>query len=252
MKKPTGTSSGVELPLAVVLVSTRNPLNIGAAARAMANFGFSDLRVVEPYDVAFREARSAVGAAPLLAAAREFESVGAAVADCRLVVGTTALGHRELQHPLRRLEYGARLMRSRMAEGRVALLFGSEKFGLSNQDLAHCHWLLRVSTASMDLSMNLGQAVAVCLYELVRERRAARLQPARLKPAAAGDLEQINGMLLDVLGRSGYINRKTAASTEEKVRRLVRRLAISDRDAGVLLGMVRQILWKLRADAENG
>src|SRR5439155_3763320 len=96
--------------LRVVLVSTRNPLNIGAAARAMANFGFSQLRVVNPYDVAFREARSAVGAAPLLQRAEEFDCVGDAVADCRLVVGTTSVGHRELQHPIRRLEFGARLM----------------------------------------------------------------------------------------------------------------------------------------------
>ena len=92
------------------MVATRNPLNIGASARAMANFGFSRLRVVNPYDVAFREARSAVGAAPLLQAAEEFRSVADAVADCELVVGTTSVGHRELQHPLRRLEYGARLI----------------------------------------------------------------------------------------------------------------------------------------------
>src|ERR1039457_5543999 len=82
--------------LRVVLVATRNPLNIGAAARAMANFGFARLRVVKPYDVAFREARSAVGAAPLLARAEEFSSVADAVADATLVVGTTSLGHREL------------------------------------------------------------------------------------------------------------------------------------------------------------
>src|SRR5213080_3895924 len=112
------------MPLAVVLVSTRNPLNIGAAARAMANFGFSKLRVVKPYDVAFREARSAVGAAPLLAQAEEFPSVGEAVADCLLVVGTTSVGHRELQHPIRRLEYGARLILRAAANAPAALLFG--------------------------------------------------------------------------------------------------------------------------------
>src|SRR2546423_283960 len=127
--------------LRVVLVSTRNPLNIGAAARAMANFGFSCLRVVNPYEVAFREARSAVGAAPLLAKAQEFEPVGEAVADCRLVVGTTNAGRRELQHSIRRLEYGARLISRALAAGPVALLFGSEKYGLSNHDMSHCHWL---------------------------------------------------------------------------------------------------------------
>ena len=80
--------------LRVVLVATRNPLNLGAAARAMSNFGFAHLRVVNPYDVAFREARSAVGAAALLADAEEFTSVADAVADCTLVVGTTAVRHR--------------------------------------------------------------------------------------------------------------------------------------------------------------
>ena len=94
--------------LRVVLVATRNPLNIGAAARAMSNFGVRRLRVVNPYEAAFREARSAVGASGLLAKAEQYESVAEAVADCRLVVGTTAAGRRELQHRLRRLDDGAR------------------------------------------------------------------------------------------------------------------------------------------------
>ena len=84
--------------LRVVLVAARNPLNIGAAARAMSNFGVRRLRVVNPYEVAFREARSAVGAAELLAKAEEYENVAEAVADCSLVVGTTAAAGRELQH----------------------------------------------------------------------------------------------------------------------------------------------------------
>jgi len=156
----------------VVLVETRNPLNIGAAARAMANFGFSRLRVVNPYDVAFREARSAVGAAPLLRAAEEFSTLADAVGDCRLVVGTTSVGHRELHHPIRRLEYGGRLILRALPRAPVALLFGCEKFGLSNDDLSHCHWLMRIPTVDADLSMNLGQAVALCLYELARDPKA--------------------------------------------------------------------------------
>src|ERR1035438_660883 len=120
--------------LRVVMVSTRNPLNIGAAARAMANFGFPRLRVVSPYDVAFREARSAVGAAPLLQKAEDYATLASAIADCRLVVGTTSIGHRGLQHPMRRLEYGARLIKRALAQAPVALLFGSEKFGLSRSE----------------------------------------------------------------------------------------------------------------------
>ncbi|HUI56970.1 MAG TPA: RNA methyltransferase [Bryobacteraceae bacterium] len=231
--------------LRVVLVSTRNPLNIGAAARAMANFGFAQLRVVNPYDVAFREARSAVGAAPLLEAAEEHSNLADAIADCRLVVGTTSVGHRELHHPIRRLEYGARLIRRALARAPVALLFGSEKSGLSNQDLSHCHWLLRIPTAEATPSMNLGQAVALCVYELARDPKAVNARPARIAAATAAENEQITTMLLEALNASGYLNPVTAGSTEEKIRRLVRRLEIASRDAPVLLGMLRQILWKL-------
>jgi tRNA/rRNA methyltransferase len=229
----------------VVLVETRNPLNIGAAARAMANFGFARLRVIKPYDVAFREARSAVGAAPLLAAAEECASVAEAVADCRLVVGTTSVGHRGLLHPLRRLEYGGRLIKRALAEAPAALLFGSEKFGLSNDDLSHCHWLMRIPTMDADLSMNLGQAVALCLYELARNPRAASVEPGKRRPATAGELEQITALLMEALRKSGYVNPRTAASTGEKTRRMIRRLSPIAHDAPVLLGMLRQILWRL-------
>lgn len=227
------------------MVATRNPVNLGAAARAMANFGFARLRVVNPYEVAFREARSAVGAAPLLRQAEEYRTLDEAVADCRLVVGTTSVGHRELQHSLRRLEYGARLIRKATAAGPVALLFGSEKFGLSNEDLGHCQWLMRIPTVSQNLSMNLGQAVALCLYELVRDPKAATARSDKIKPALAAENEQITALLLHALRVSGYVNPVTLSSTEEKVRRLVRRLNIAGRDAPVLLGMLRQILWKL-------
>ena len=232
--------------LRVVLVATRNPLNIGAAARAMSNFGFLQLRLVTPYPVAFRESRSAVGAAALLARAEEYQSVAEAVADCALVVGTTAIHDRELRHPLRRLEQGARLIRKQLATGRVALVFGSEKRGLSNRDLSHCHWLMRVPTREEHSSMNLGQAVAVCLYELVRETKAVR-SAGRLQRATAGEMERITSMLFDALRASGYISPRTAVSAHEKLRRLVRRLGLQVGDAEVWLGMLRQIVWKLQS-----
>lgn len=233
--------------LRVVLVATRNPLNLGAAARAMSNFGFAHLRVVNPYALAFREARSAVGASAVLANAEEYTSVADAVADCALVVGTTAVRHRELQHPVRQLSTGARLIRKQLASGRVAILFGSEKVGLSNQDLSHCHWLMRIPTCERNISMNLGQAVAVCLYELVRAADKA-VKAERVARAKAGELERITALLLDALQLSGYVNPIATAPTEEKVRRMVRRLNLQPADAEVLLGMLRQIVWKLRVD----
>lgn len=236
--------------LRVLLVDSRNPLNLGAAARAMSNFGALRLRVVNPYDLAFREARSAVGATRLLADAEEFKSVAEAVADCGLVVGTTAIRHRELQHPLRRLDEGASLIRQQLASSPVALVFGSEKFGLSNDDLAHCHWLMHIPTREEHISMNLGQAVAVTLYELVREAKVADAKvldaPDLSESANAGELERITTVLLEALTISGYVNPVTASTTEDKARRMVRRMNLSARDAEVYLGMLRQVLWKLR------
>jgi tRNA/rRNA methyltransferase len=238
--------------LRVVLVNPRNPLNIGAAARAMSNFGFFHLRVVNPYELAFREARSAVGAEPLLARAEEFKTVAEAVEDCTLVVGTTAVGPRQLQHPIRRLERAASLIRKRLVASRVALLFGSEKRGLSNEDLSHCHWLLRIPTREEHRSMNLGQAVAVCLYELARNPQAVS-KPEKHLAATAADLERLTSLLLDALSSSGYLKsspggsgkKRSAAPTEEKIRRLVRRLHLSATDAELTLGILRQIFWKL-------
>ena len=229
--------------LRVVLCQPRNPLNIGAAARAISNFGFRHLRVVNPYDPAFREAVSAVGGAPVLASAELHTDVADAVRDCTLVAGTTAIGHRELQHPLLTLADAAPLIRGN--NGPVALLFGSEKFGLSNEEMAYCHHLIHIPTSPQTPSMNLGQAVAVCLYELIREP-AAGVLPHGPKPVAGSDAEQITRMLLEVLGESGYTNRIVATSIELKVRRFVRRIRLTGRDAPLVLGILRQILWKFR------
>lgn len=232
--------------LRVVLVAPRNPLNIGAAARAMSNFGVFRLRVVNPYDVAFREARSAVGASGLLAKAKVYENVAEAVGDCRLVVGTTAVGHRELQHRLKVLEKGAQVIRKELRAGPVALLFGSERFGLSNEELSHCHWLMRIPTREEHGTMNLGQAVAVCLYEMVRGTKAApaKTTDAKITVATSAAMERLTGILLEVLRESGYVNPRTVAA-EEKLRRLVRRMKLNPNDAEVLVGMMRQIAWKI-------
>ena len=228
--------------LRVVLVASRNPLNIGAAARAMHNFGGGRLRLVNPYDVAFREARSAVNASDILQQAEQFRTLDEAIADCVLVVGTTALRRRERQHPVSPLESGGRVIRARLKSETVGLLFGSEKFGLSNEDMSHCHWLMRVGTED---SMNLGQAVAVCLYEITRRKSVAKAEPRRA--ASAQDLERLTQLAAQVLEESGYVH---SASTEAKIRRLIRRLSLPARDAEVWLGMFRQIHWKLTQKQE--
>lgn len=222
----------------------------------MSNFGFHHLRVVNPYDVAFQGARSAVDATEVLTNAEKYETVAEAVADCSLVVGTTAVGHRDLQHSLKRLEVGAPLIRAHLfsaaasasASGACALLFGSEKFGLSNQDMSHCHWLLHIAMREEHVSMNLGQAVAVCLYELARDPDAVA-EPEKGSPASAAEVERITETLFTALRASGYPKLNTSDSFEGAVRRLVRRLHLQSGDAEFLLGMLRQMVWKMTKGA---
>ncbi len=212
----------------------------------MTNFGAHRLRLVNPFAEGFREARSAVGASHLLKTAEEFKSVAEAVADCALVVGTTAVRNRALQQPVRHLDEPAGIMiRQQLQTGRVALLFGSEKIGLTNKDFSHCHWLLNIPTKEQNISMNLGQAVAVCLYELAR---GTSLPPPKeeIELASAGQTEQITEGLLEALRISGYVKPGTDAMFEKKARWLVLRFGLEAYDAKLLLGMVRQIVWKLR------
>jgi TrmH family RNA methyltransferase len=236
----------VPAPTRIVLVSPRNPLNIGAVARAMSNFGFTSLRLVNPYEAAFKEARSAVNAHYILDQAEVFDSVGAAVADCSLVAGTTALGNRDLHVPLYRLEAGAEIIRNQAADSPVALLFGSEKFGLSNEDMSYCHWLLRIPTRAEHGSMNLGQAVAICLYELRRSEIETTSRFEEPPVAVGADFNRITNLLLEVLASSGYVHESVSTSTELKIRRLVRRLKLPAADAETWLGILRQILWKVK------
>jgi tRNA/rRNA methyltransferase len=237
--------------IVVVLVRARNSNNIGAAARAMHDFGFRHLRIVTEYAPPLETARSAVDASRVLADAGTFASVAEAVADCTLVVGTTAVGERALEHRLEALATagGKILSEAGRTGGRVALLFGSEKTGLSNEELSHCHWLLTIPMYEHEEmrhpSMNLGQAVAVCLYELVRnpEQRSN----LGLREAARGeDVERFLGLFREVLEEAGYMQRYPANARETQLRRLVLRMGLTAEDVPVWMGVMRQMLWKSR------
>ena len=265
--------------IAVVLGRARNPGNIGAVARAMQDFGFGRLRVVNEFRVPFEGARSAVDAGAVLLAAEEFGTVAEAVGDCDLGVGTTAGGERVIAQPVLTLPEasgrigavlagsgvsgaGSGAFRAR-AGARVALLFGSEKTGLSNEELSHCHWLLTIpmqerAAGERHLSMNLGQATAVCLYELVREAggpgtdapglvaaEALALAAGALAPAA--ETERLGALLGEMLDETEYRRHHPANSDDAAVRRLVLRMGLSGTDAQVWMGIVRQVLWRLRS-----
>jgi tRNA/rRNA methyltransferase len=232
--------------LRVVLVATRNPLNMGAVARAMSNFGATRLRVVRPYEKAFRGAVSAVGAADVLREAEECASVEEAIADCALVVGTTAIGNREIKHPLRGLDKAGAVIRKRLTREPVALLFGSEKKGLSNDDMSYCHWLLHIPAREGHQSMNLGQAAAVCFWELARGNKNIE-EGVKRRAANMETVERITASMLQCLSKSGYVAARSEDLAEEKLRRMLRRFTLDEADAEVFLGMVRKMEKELNA-----
>ena len=242
--------------IAVVLVRARNPANIGAVARAMHDFGFALLRAVSEYMEPVAAARSAVDAGAVIAAATSYADLAEGVADRTLVLGTTAVGERVVEHPVWVLaEAGERVAAHlRADEGhRVALVFGSEKTGLSNAELAHCHALVTIPMAPHEglrhASMNLGQAAAVCLYELVRSGDDVRGEGTEAM-ATAADVERLRAVFVEVLERTGYTRRYPANSDEDGLRRMVLRAAsragASAADVGVWMGMLRQVLWSVR------
>ncbi len=254
----------------VVLVSPRNPLNIGAVARAMANFGFARLTVVAPFVPHWREARSAVGAPDLLQNARESATLAEAVAGCTLVIGTGTLTHRKPEQRVVPLPALAPLVFAELDRGgRVALVFGPEKHGLTREDLSWCHLLVEIPTDPRQPSMNLGHAAAVCLYELA-SRAQAQSQSAGLtyglKPvpfdesqfvktsapaAPSGNLDRLAGVIEDAMLAAGYSPRSMQAANRHDLRLLLRRLAPTERDTRRILGLFRRILWRLHQNGKG-
>ena len=246
--------------LDVVLVSPRNPLNIGAAARAMANFGFSRLTVVAPYAPHWREARSAIGAPELLQNAKETASLAEAVADGTLVAGTGTLTYRKPEQPVVSLPGLAPVVRRELVRGgRVVLVFGPEKHGLTREDLSYCHFLVEIPTDPRQPSMNLGQAVAVCLYELasraflsqasapeIGTAQAADKAEERSLAASSGDLELLAGVVEEAMLAADYSPSSMRAANRRDLRLLLRRLAPTKRDTRRILGLFRRILWRLK------
>lgn len=230
--------------LRIVLVHPRNALNIGAAARAMLNFGFSRLWLVKPYDLAFRAARSAVGATEVLEKARVTADLAEALGEASLVVGTSGVAGRSENHVQRALPEAGHAVRTHLESRQAALVFGSEKFGLRNEDIAFCDWLLAIPTHEGCPSMNLGQAVAVCCYELARH---AKMIPGLQTPATAtaAQRDRIVETWLPALEQSGFFRPDSRDIQTKKLRRLVNRMRLSPGDARILQAIIRQVQWKL-------
>lgn len=164
----------------IVLVSPRDPNNIGACARAMANFGLSDLRVVKPYAPVWREATSAVGAGDIMQNAAQLGSLDEALQDCTFSLAATALRNRGVvQEVITLPKLNERL--ETCPTDKVALVFGNEKTGLCQEDIERCDAILNIPTVAKQPSVNLAQAVILTCYELSRR---TGFTPLRLVGAA--------------------------------------------------------------------
>lgn len=234
------------MSLRVVLVRPRNPLNIGAAARAMANFGFEDLVVVDPYEPIWRETVSAVGAEDLVLNARAVKTLREAVGDCQLVLGTTAVRERQMKRTVVRLPDLKNYLRKQAGGKRlkIAVLFGPEKTGLGKQDLEHCSAALTIPTSPKQPSMNLSHAVALCCYEFSRENMDAG--PMNSGLATSDECERLLKQVLELFDAAGYLSGDSPQQKAQKIRRSFLQWKLQSTDVRWLHGILRALINKLK------
>jgi tRNA/rRNA methyltransferase len=227
----------------IVLARPRDPNNIGAVARAMKNFGFTDLAVVAPYAPVWNEAVSAVNATDVLQGARAFESLAAAIADCTLVIGAADRTRVEWKQPV----YTPADLKREFADAhhRLALVFGSEKHGLTNEDLSFCQRVVSIPTEPDCPSMNLGQAVAICCYELRRDEFQRSESQMTTQAATSGEIEMSLKLAIETLRLSGFLLPGNEETRTCKLRQSLLRAALTSQEVSFLCGALRQIKSQL-------
>ena len=229
----------VNRPVRVVLVRPRNPINIGACARAMANFGLSNLVVVDPFEPVWKETRSAPEAEDVVKEARAVSSWEEAVHDCDIVLGTSSFHQRPFEQATIELPDLGRYLAPFPASKSLALVFGSERSGLSNEELARCRAIIHIPTETKTPSMNLGQAVAVVLYEL---RRTGWEPTEKQGPAPAEELESLIGSLVSLGEATDYPHGYEPAARLGRIRRALQDSILTPATVRYLLSFTRWLL----------
>ena len=223
----------------VVLARPSHPGNIGSAARAMKTLGFADLRLVAPRDFPSPQAEAlASGALDVLQAARLFATVEEALGDVVHAVGFSARA-RDLSHPVRALRDAAPDILARAREGRVALVFGNETYGLSNEELARCQSLANIPANPAYASLNLAAAVQVACYELASTAAifAPTTEPRR-NLATVQEIEGFHAQLEEAMVASGFLDPAQPKRLMERMRRLYARAGLEREEVLFLRGML--------------
>lgn len=239
------------MPIRIVLARTSHPGNVGSAARAMKTMGLEDLWLVAPDRFPSPEATvMAAGADDVVERARIVETLGEAIADCGLVVGTTARG-RHLPWRIVEPREAAREIAAAAATSEVAILFGNERAGLANDELEQCHTLLTIPTGTAYTSLNLAMAVQVVAYEVclaLRDRAGGAPvrgeQPVPL--ASAAEMEKFYGHLAQVLDEVGFRDRTNSGHLMARLRRLFQRTVLDENEMNILRGILTAVQGRRR------
>ena len=235
----------------IVLVNTTHPGNIGGAARAMKNMGLAELYLVQPREYpAPRAVWRAAGARDVLANATIVESVDEAIADCALVVGTSARERRIPWPLLNPRECGEKIY-SEAATHKTALLFGREDRGLTNDELQKCHYHVHIPSNPDYSSLNLATAVQVLAYE-IRMASLADEQgnlPALSEwdqpPVTAGDLEFFHEHLATTMAELQFYDPENPKQLLTRMRRLFNRVRMDQMEVSILRGLLSAVQRKI-------
>lgn len=240
----------------IVLVNTSHPGNIGAVARAMKNMGFGQLYLVEPRQFPDPVAEwRASGATDVLAGAKVVQSLDEAIAGCRLVVGASARLRRIPWPVVTPRELAGRLAAQADTPGEVAILFGREDHGLSNEELYRCNWHVHIPTNPDYSALNLAMAVQVITYEMriaFLEGLESGRQPAHLEsmmspadagwdvePATAQEVELFLQHLEQTLIQLGFHDPANPRQLMTRLRRLYQRCCLDKMEVNILRGILK-------------
>ncbi len=239
------------MSIRIVLVGTSHPGNIGSSARAMKTMGLESLWLVAPERFPATEATvMAAGADDVLQRARVVPDVRSAVADCGLVVGTTARG-RHLPWRIVEPREAALEIAAASATSEVAILFGAERTGLENHDLQQCHTLLTIPTGTAYTSLNLAMAVQVVAYEVClasRDRAAGGplLADGPVPLASAHEMEKFYVHLAEVLDGIDFRDRTGSGHLMARLRRLFQRTVLDQNEMNILRGILTSVQGRRR------
>jgi tRNA/rRNA methyltransferase len=227
--------------LSIVLVEPQSPGNVGMVCRAMKNFGFSDLRLVNPCPLDHPEAlKFAVSAKGMLESARIFSSLEEALADCPLSVATTRRHGKYRQEIFAPSEIVTRI-RSGIPANRAALVFGREDSGLTTDEVALCRWQATIPTDEFG-SLNLAQAVLLFCYEL-RQGLATVNTEGERQLAPPAELEPLYAQMEETLLKIGFLKPENPAHLMRTFRRIFARAGLDSREVAVFRGLFSQVDW---------